>query len=99
MKKYFKKSVLTTMVELYCRKNHSGKLCKQCQELLEYSFMRIESCPLLKKVIFCSSCEVHCFKESKSREIKKVMRFSGPRMILYHPLLALKYWIYSNFSN
>ena len=96
MDKNRKKSVLATMIELYCRKNHSRNLCRHCQELLDYSYKKIDSCPFLEEVSFCSSCEVHCFSESRRQEIKKVMRFSGPRMIFYHPLLTLKHWIYSS---
>ena len=34
---------------------------------------------------FCSNCRVHCYRSEMREEIRKVMRFSGPRMIFYHP--------------
>ena len=34
---------------------------------------------------FCSNCRVHCYRSEMREEIRKVMRFSGPRMFFYHP--------------
>lgn len=36
----------------------------------------------------CGSCSVHCYKPSMKKRIIEVMRYSGPRMIFHHPLLA-----------
>ena len=30
---------------------------------------------------FCSNCRAHCYRLEMREEIRKVMRFSGPRMI------------------
>ena len=32
---------------------------------------------------------VHCYQTEMREKIRQVMRFSGPRMLLYHPALAL----------
>ena len=45
------------------------------------------------KKTFCSSCETHCYKRDMAEQIRKVMRFSGPRMLLYHPITAIKHII------
>ena len=42
---------------------------------------------------FCSSCKVHCYRKEQRDKIKEVMRFSGPYMLLYHPLMALRHMI------
>lgn len=85
--------VVGKMIELYCRKNHkeykTGQLCPVCQKLQEYAVVRSEHCPFMERKTFCSNCKVHCYKPEMREEIRKVMRFSGPRMILYHPYLAL----------
>ena len=44
---------------------------------------------------FCSNCKVHCYKEEMKEKIKIVMRYSGPRMLFYHPVMALKHVILS----
>ena len=81
------------MIRLYCRKNHpayiSGKLCSECQELLDYARARSARCPFMKEKTFCVNCKVHCYKSAMRERIRTVMRFSGPRMLLYHPILAI----------
>lgn len=40
---------------------------------------------------FCSNCKVHCYKADMREKICAVMRFSGPRMIFYHPIAAMRH--------
>lgn len=40
---------------------------------------------------FCSNCRVHCYKPEMREKIREVMRFSGPRMIWYHPMAAISH--------
>ena len=42
---------------------------------------------------FCSNCTVHCYKTEKRELIRSVMRFSGPRMMLCHPIIATQHVI------
>ncbi|WP_456081818.1 nitrous oxide-stimulated promoter family protein [Mediterraneibacter sp.] len=87
--------VVEEMIRLYCRKNHAeyekktGQMCSTCQELSEYAKARSRHCPFMKEKTFCANCKVHCYKPEKREKIRKVMRFSGPRMLLYHPVLAI----------
>ena len=83
------------MIHLYCRKNHKDKeLRQECLDLYEYAKMRIEKCPFMEIKTFCSQCKVHCYKKDKREQIRKVMRFSGPRMLLYYPLMAIRHLYY-----
>ena len=59
--------------------------------LVNYAFKLIEKCPMMKDKTFCSKCHIHCYEKNMQKQIKKVMRYSGPRMIFYHPLLALRH--------
>lgn len=80
------------MIRLYCKRKHGKKdLCKQCAELLDYALSRIKVCPVMKEKTFCSSCKIHCYKAEQREAIKKVMRYAGPRMMFYHPVLAFKH--------
>jgi len=36
---------------------------------------------------------VHCFKPVMRDKIKAVMRYSGPRMLRTHPILAMNHFI------
>ena len=53
--------------------------------------MHIEKRPFMETKTFCSQCKVHCYKKDKREQIRKVMRFSGPRMLVYHPIMAVSY--------
>ncbi len=86
------KRIVQLMIELYCRKKHRGKrICAECGELLSYAHLRVERCPFKEEKPFCSSCTVHCYKPAMKEKIRDVMRFSGPRMMLYHPIVAIKH--------
>lgn len=83
------------MIHLCCRKNHKDKeLCSECLALYEYAKMRIEKCHFMETKTFCSQCKVHCYKKDKREQIRKVMRFSGPRMLVYHPIMAIRHLYY-----
>lgn len=79
------------MVGIYCRGKHKtgDVLCDECHELLEYARQRSAKCPFMENKTFCSNCKVHCYKPEMREKIKQVMRYSGPRMIFYHPIMAV----------
>ncbi len=91
------KEIVSLMIRLYCRKNHkAGKpLCPDCQELTRYAIERSDKCPFMETKTFCSNCRVHCYRKDMRERIRKVMAFSGPRMIWHHPILALRHLIES----
>ena len=88
--------VVRDMILLYCRKNHStGQLCDDCRELAEYADSRTLKCPFMAEKSFCSQCKVHCYSARMRDEIRQVMRYSGPRMIFYHPIDAIRHLFYT----
>lgn len=75
-----------------CQVGHGGPgLCGECRELLEYSLARLGHCKFGNAKTKCHKCPVHCYRPYMREKIRTVMRFSGPRMLLYHPLEALRY--------
>ena len=91
-KRQREKETVAFMIELYCRKKHGSKsLYPKCKELKDYAFMRSDKCPFMETKTFCSNCKVHCYKKDMQDKIKEVMRFSGPRMIFYHPIQAISH--------
>lgn len=88
------KRIVGEMIKLYCKKNHnSGELCDKCKTLKEYAEMRSDKCPFMETKTFCSNCKVHCYKAEMREKIRQVMCFSGPRMIMYHPVMAVSHLI------
>lgn len=91
------KQVVSLMIRLYCRKNHraKGPLCPDCAALDAYARQRSDCCPFMETKTFCSNCKVHCYRPEMREQIRRVMRFSGPRIIFYHPVLAVRHVIES----
>ncbi len=86
--------VVGQMIEIYCKAHHKSKhLCEECQDLYDYAKKRVNHCPFMETKTFCSNCKVHCYKPEYREKIKEVMRFSGPRMMFVHPILAMKHVI------
>ena len=91
------KQTVSLMIKLYCNKNHGthDTLCEDCQKLNDYAVMRSDKCPFMETKTFCSNCKVHCYKPEMREKIRLVMRFSGPRMIFHHPIMAIRHVIES----
>lgn len=91
------KLIVGEMIKLYCKKQHKVKkgLCPECQALKEYAELRSEKCPFMESKTFCSNCKVHCYKKEMREKIRQVMRFSGPRMIFHHPVMAINHLVQS----
>lgn len=92
------KVMVAEMIALYCKKQHGskgGQLCCECAELAAYATMRSERCPFMETKTFCSNCKVHCYKPAMREKIRAVMRFSGPRMLFSHPVMAVRHVIES----
>lgn len=93
------KHVVSEMIALYCRGNHGAKkggLCPDCAALLAYARERSDRCPYMEQKTFCSNCKTHCYKPDMRGKIRTVMRYSGPRMIFVHPVLAIRHLIERN---
>ena len=87
------KALVSEMIALYCKKRHGtkGGLCPECAALAAYARERSEKCPFMETKTFCSNCRVHCYQPEMREKIRAVMRFSGPRMMLCHPVPALRH--------
>ncbi len=90
-KRQQEKEIIRFMIALYCKKKHKQNMCSECQNLYEYACKRIDVCPFMETKTFCSSCKVHCYGKEQREKIREVMRFSGPRMIFYHPIMAIRH--------
>jgi len=89
------KETVQAMISLYCRAYHqpSGELCTDCQALSEYALLRIDRCPFNPDKPTCLNCPVHCYQVEMREKIRAVMRYSGPRMLLHHPILTVQHLI------
>ena len=84
------------MVGIYCYAHHIGPLgmpCADCEDFLDYAERRLEKCPYGDDKPTCSNCPIHCYKPDRRNQVKKIMRYAGPRMIFRHPWLAITHKI------
>ena len=88
------KAIVEQMIRLYCRKKEGNEqLCPKCKELLEYAKSRLDRCRFGNDKPTCKSCPIHCYRPEMRKRIKTIMRWSGPRMIIYYPLVAIKHFL------
>ena len=83
------------MIEIYCHSNHhtAEGLCGECAALHDYAMQRVDKCPFQADKPTCAKCPIHCYKPAMREQVRRMMRYSGPRMMLYHPVLALRHYV------
>jgi hypothetical protein len=92
------KKTLRIMIGMYCNE-HCGKtagLCADCTLLYDYASGKIDKCPFHEQKPVCGKCQVHCFKPEMREKMRAVMRCSGPKIMLSHPVFGVMH-IYDRF--
>jgi hypothetical protein len=91
---------IVAMVALYCRDQHGAEVrrdadgaCAECAELLAYARLRLVRCRYGADKPTCAKCPTHCYKPAMRERVREVMRYSGPRMLKSHPVLALAHLV------
>jgi hypothetical protein len=89
---------IAAMIELYCRDRHAASgggdpPCADCAELLAYARLRLDRCRYGTEKPTCSACPTHCYKPAMRERVREVMRYSGPRMLKRHPVLAVAHLV------
>ena len=83
------------MIGIYCRASHArrprGFLCPECRRLADYAVARLGRCPWGEDKPACVRCPTHCYTPAMRAAVKKVMRFSGPRMLVFHPARGIRH--------
>ncbi len=88
------KRVVEYMIRLYCKKKEGNQmLCIQCKELIEYAQLRLDCCKFGNGKPTCRLCTIHCYKKDMKEKICLIMKYSGPRIFLYHPIAAIRHII------
>ena len=87
------RKTISIMIKLYCRHFHdkNESQCEECSDLFEYANTRLDSCIFGENKPVCSKCPIHCYKPDLREKIRKVMRYSGPKMIYTHFILGIRH--------
>lgn len=84
---------IKAMFSLHKEKHVNRKSDEEYINLLEYSILRLTKCVLKDQKLTCKKCPIHCYKAHQKKDIQDIMRWAGPRMLLYHPVLAILHLI------
>ena len=88
------KEIIEVMIRLYCRRKlHAEELPQPYAELLAYARRRLDACRFGEQKSACRRCPIHCYAREKREMMRRVMRWCGPRMIFYHPMITLRHYL------
>ena len=85
---------IRAMIRIFCRDHHgldNGRLCRECGQLLSYAEKRLAHCPFQENKPTCGNCTVHCYRKDCREQVRRIMRYAGPKMIFRHPVMALRH--------
>ena len=86
------KEIVKFMIKYYCTRNHDEEeICKPCIDLINYAHKKLHNYPFKEEKTSCVKCKIHCYKEEKRKEIRKIMSYVGPRMIYLMPIQYIKH--------
>jgi hypothetical protein len=75
------------------RRRQEHTLCAECEALAAYADRRLDHCRFGADKPTCAHCAIHCYRPVMRAQIREVMRYSGPRMTVRHPVLALAHLV------
>lgn len=88
------------MIKMYCQGNkhvtnklNESMLCDTCDDLLKYSEFRTSKCPYISKTLYCVNCPTPCYKQEYREKMQSVMKYSGPRFLLKHPIYFIDHYL------
>ena len=86
------KATITLMVRLYCeRKLKLREVPPEYEELIRYAHHRLDHCRHGEHKPACKRCPIHCYGREKRQQIRAIMRWCGPRMLIYAPIAAIRH--------
>lgn len=88
------KYIIALMIRMYCRRRlKTETLPAEYAELLDYAHKRLSRCRFGNHKSTCKRCPIHCYAPAQRERMREVMRWCGPRMLLYHPLITLRHYL------
>lgn len=88
------KNIIEIMIRLYCRRRLKVvDLPDEYRDLLAYAHRRLDHCKFGENKTSCKRCPIHCYGPAYRERMREVMRWCGPRMIFYHPLITIRHYL------
>jgi len=84
---------IRAMLRIACRDRHgtADGLCAECSALADFAAKRLALCPYGPDKPTCVNCRIHCYGPRQREQVRETMRYAGPRMVLRHPVLAIRH--------
>ncbi|HCM89632.1 MULTISPECIES: nitrous oxide-stimulated promoter family protein [Vagococcus] len=96
----FEKKTVKAMIEIYYKRYQDETHQIEKDDVESYAMARLNYCRFGEEKPTCKVCPVHCYKKSYKDKMQQIMRYSGPRMLIYHPVMSvehfMKEWRYKN---
>ena len=78
------KKTVQMMIEIYChRRLKQNTIPEEYQQLIAYAHNRLSHCRFVENKPVCKKCPIHCYAPKERQQIREVMRWVGPRMMIY----------------
>ena len=86
-------ATVEVMIRMFCADHHGSDhdLCAECAGLVDHARKRLAACPMRPNKPTCARCPIHCYRPAMRERIRDVMRYAGPRMLLRHPIKAVRH--------
>ena len=81
--------LMEVMIHLYYRKQMDSMIPEN--RMLSYARTRLTFCQFGEEKTTCQRCPVHCYQSNYREQMKKIMCYSGPRMLFKHPVLTIRH--------
>jgi hypothetical protein len=88
-------ATIRAMLRMYCGDLHRAtpEACADCGPLLQYATRRLERCVFGDDKPTCANCKVHCYSAAMREQVRVVMRYAGPRILVRHPVLGMAHLV------
>ena len=87
------------MTVIYCKAHHQNGVdgvCDDCSAFIKHAEQKLDRCVYGELKPACKACPIHCYKPEQKEQARLIMRYSGPKMLFKHPILAIKHLIKAN---
>ncbi|MEG0551698.1 MAG: nitrous oxide-stimulated promoter family protein [Vagococcus sp.] len=90
---YFEKKTVQAMIDIYYKQYKDDEHLIEKEDVENYAMSRLNYCRFGEEKPTCKVCPVHCYKKSYKEKMQKIMRYSGPRMMIYHPVMSVEHFV------
>lgn len=86
------KRTINLMIRLYCRYKLKQKTPDaEHLALIAYCCRRLDHCRWHDEKPPCRYCMSHCYGKQQQEAVRRIMRWAGPRMVLYAPMEFIRH--------